>query len=96
MSPLQYKRDNDTQTLRSNRSRNLSYRQVEALEKLIDVLEHNEQDLTIRPVVTSAPYRADKLSQSARLRSAHAVYGLSNLSEMKRVGVGAWIHRKYA
>lgn len=97
MSPLQMtSREVETTKNQNARSSHLSFRQVEALEKLISTLEHDNEDFTMRTVSAKAPYNANQLSQSARLRSAHATYGLSSLTEMKRVGVGAWIHRKYA
>lgn len=97
MSPLQWtSREVETTKNQHARSSHLSYGQVEALEKLISVLELDKEDFDKRPVSVHAPHSASQLSQSARLRSAHATYGLTSLAEMKRVGVGAWIHRKYA
>jgi hypothetical protein len=97
MSPLQWtERENDNIQKTNVRSANLSYGQVEALEKLIHTLEQDNREIASRPTAHTAEFRADQWSQGARLRAAHAIYGLSSLTEMRRVGVGAWIHRKYA
>lgn len=96
MSPLKMTHcENDTYTT-SKRKEILNPQQTEALTRLIHLLEEEAPLFEGRPTVDGARYRTQALSQTARLRVAHANYGLSNLAEMKRVGVGAWLHRKYA
>ncbi len=97
MSPLKMTHsENDKYTTTAKQNENLNPQQSEALMRLIHLLEEDKTLFEGRPTLRGTQYRTETLSQTARLRVAHATYGLSSLAEMKRVGVGAWIHRKYA
>ncbi|MCX6377896.1 MAG: hypothetical protein NT023_00235 [Armatimonadetes bacterium] len=96
MSPLKMTHSENDTYMTTKPKEKLNPQQTEAITRLIHLLEDETPLFEGRPSINGARYRTDVLSQTARLRAAHANYGLASLTEMKRVGVGAWIHRKYA
>ncbi|HLK56178.1 MAG TPA: hypothetical protein VKU00_06425 [Chthonomonadaceae bacterium] len=77
---------------RETRRLTLEMEREMALERLVNLLAAEAEQNPAR----AGRDRADSLSRLARLRAIHASYALATSGEMERVGMGAWVRRRYS